>query len=124
MTIAIGLMSGTSLDGVDLALIETDGEGAIAPGPSATLDCTRDERDLLRRSLADARGLSDRHSRPGSLAAAEAMVTDRHAGLVETFLRDQRLRADAIDVVGFHGQTVLHRPEARLTVQIGDGPRL
>ena len=52
------------------------------------------------------------------------MVTDRHAEAVEALLRDNEIDPASIDIVGFHGQTVLHRPKQRLTIQIGDGPAL
>jgi anhydro-N-acetylmuramic acid kinase len=119
---AIGLMSGTSLDGIDVAVIETDGETVSSFGPSHTQPYSGEERELLRRALADAAGLHDRHARPGVLAAAERMVTDRHGAAVEAFLAEHRI--SDVDVVGFHGQTVLHRPQQRLTVQIGDGQAL
>jgi anhydro-N-acetylmuramic acid kinase len=120
---AIGLMSGTSLDGVDVALTETDGESIAGFGPSACRPYTPRERELLRRALADAAGLADRNARPGVLQEAEALVTEAHAQAAERFLRDNGLGKD-IAVVGFHGQTVLHRPEAGLTVQLGDGKAL
>src|SRR5690349_11246016 len=121
---AIGMMSGTSLDGIDLALIETDGERRITLGPSASLDYGSADRDLLRRALVAATMLDDRALRPGPLREAEVMLTDRHADLVTSFLESKSLEPEAIDVVGFHGQTVLHRPEQRLTIQIGDAARL
>jgi anhydro-N-acetylmuramic acid kinase len=121
---AIGMMSGTSLDGVDLAMIETDGERRITLGPSASLDYGAADRDVLRRALVAATMLDDRALRPGPLREAEIMLTDRHADLVTSFLESQGLEPEAIDVVGFHGQTVLHRPEQRLTIQIGDAARL
>lgn len=121
---AIGLMSGTSLDGVDVALLETDGEGIAGFGPGGYRPYGDDERALLRQALTEAAGMSARAERPGALAAAEAAVTCAHAEAVAAFLRDHRLDAGDIDVVGFHGQTVLHRPERRLTVQIGDGAAL
>ncbi len=121
---AIGLMSGTSLDGVDVALIETDGEGIDAFGPTGYRPYTDEQRNLLRRALQDAVGLTDRNARPGVLAEAEAFVTQVHAEAVETFLADERIDKSGIAVVGFHGQTVLHRPAQRLTVQIGDGQAL
>jgi anhydro-N-acetylmuramic acid kinase len=121
---AVGLMSGTSLDGIDLAVIETDGETVTGFGPSATHPYGAGEQDLLRRALADAAGLVDRTARPGMLAAAERMVTDRHGAAVADFLAAHRIDRSAIDVVGFHGQTVLHRPQAHLTVQIGDATAL
>src|SRR3954447_11914145 len=121
---AIGLMSGTSLDGVDVALIETDGERVERLGPTGYRPYTEAERACLAAALADAAGLEGRQDRRGRLAEAEALVTRCHAEAVEAFLRDKNLSADAVDVVGFHGQTVLHRPEARLTVQLGDGAAL
>src|SRR5262249_51252688 len=82
------------------------------------------ERDLLRRALADAAGLSDRAARPGALAAAEALVMGAHGEAVEQFLRAHGIERRDIAIVGLQGQAALHRPEARLTVQIGDGPAL
>jgi len=121
MFTALGLMSGTSLDGVDVALIETDGETIASFGPSACRPYDRCERALLRQALGAAVDLRDRAARPGILAAAERAVTQAHAEAVRVFLRGNGIRAADVDVVGFHGQTVLHRPEAGLTVQIGDG---
>jgi anhydro-N-acetylmuramic acid kinase len=120
---AVGLMSGTSLDGVDVALITTDGESIASFGPTAFRPYTPPERELLRRALADAAKLTDRHARPGALQEAEALVTGAHAQAAERFLRDNGLTSD-IAVVGFHGQTVLHRPDAGLSVQLGDGREL
>ena len=121
---AIGLMSGTSLDGVDVALIETDGERILGLGPIGYQAYDESERALLRRALAAATGLSDRGARPGILAEAEALVTRRHAVAVEAFLAANVIDPASVDIVGFHGQTVLHRPKAKLTVQIGDGAAL
>ena len=121
---AVGLMSGTSLDGVDVALIETDGERIAGFGRTSYRPYGLPERELLREALAAAAVLDDRRARPGVLAAAEALVTGAHAEAVERFLADHRLAVGDIDIVGFHGQTVLHRPERGLTVQLGDGTKL
>ena len=121
---AIGLMSGTSLDGVDVALIETDGERIGAFGPAGYRAYSDSERGLLRQALADAVAMTTRDARPGVLADAEALVTRAHIEAVESFLTAHNLSREAIDVVGFHGQTVLHRPDQKLTVQIGDGNAL
>lgn len=80
------------------------------PGYRAYADS---ERDLLRQALADAVSVTQRDARPGMLADAERLVTRAHAEAVENFLRANKLSRDAIDVVGFHGQTVLHRPRAK-----------
>jgi anhydro-N-acetylmuramic acid kinase len=124
MVRAIGLMSGTSMDGVDVALIETDGEEAIALGPARSYLYDEADRALLRGAVRDAVSLDDRRARPGSLARADAMITDRHAEAVEAFLSADSIDRATVDLIGFHGQTVLHRPDRRLTVQIGDGATL
>jgi anhydro-N-acetylmuramic acid kinase len=121
---AIGLMSGTSLDGIDVALIETDGERVTGFGPSATDPYAADDRNLLRQALEEGRALKSRTARPGVLGEAERMVTTLHAAAVERFLAANRIERASIDIVGFHGQTVLHRPQSGLTVQIGDGAAL
>jgi anhydro-N-acetylmuramic acid kinase len=121
---AIGLMSGTSLDGVDVALIETDGERVAGFGPTGYRPYSDGERALLRVALEQGAGLTDRVSRPGVLAEANEFVTQVHRETVETFMAAERIDSTAVAIVGFHGQTVLHKPAARLTVQIGDGAAL
>lgn len=121
---AIGLMSGTSMDGVDVAVIETDGEARVMPGATRSFGYAPEDRALLQQAVAAATTLTDRLARPGVLAEAEAMVMERHVAAVEAFLAAEGLARTSIDVVGFHGQTVLHRPGEGLTVQIGDGAAL
>jgi anhydro-N-acetylmuramic acid kinase len=124
MLTTLGLMSGTSLDGVDVAMIETDGKKVNAFGPSGYRPYTERERGLLRQALTEAVHLPQRDARPGILREAEHAVTQAHAEAVAAFVAQHRISFEDIDIVGFHGQTVLHRPERRLTVQIGDGPAL
>jgi anhydro-N-acetylmuramic acid kinase len=121
---AIGLMSGTSLDGVDVALLETDGESVVHAGPTGYRPYAENERALLRAALADAAAMTDRTARPGSLREAETLITRSHAEAVETFLAQNKVASQNIALIGFHGQTVLHRPQNRLTVQLGDGAAL
>jgi anhydro-N-acetylmuramic acid kinase len=121
---AIGLMSGTSYDGVDVALINTNGEDIGRIGPTLYRPYSEDERVLLRQAMASAANLADRAERPGPLAEAEALVTRSHAEAVEAFLAANGMAASDIAVVGFHGQTVLHDPRRHLTVQLGQGDAL
>lgn len=121
---AIGLMSGTSMDGIDVAMIETDGETVSRFGPSAVRAYREDEIALLRRAMEAAPALRTRTERPGVIAEAERMSTALHASAVNAFLAAYEIDRKTIDVVGFHGQTVLHRPKQKLTVQIGDGAAL
>lgn len=118
---ALGMMSGTSLDGIDVALIDTDGEDRVVRGPTATFPYSAETRLLLVQAIADARKVTARSQRQGVMRQAETELTRLHAEAVAAFLDKNGLKASAIDVIGFHGQTVLHRPEARLTVQLGLG---
>ena len=107
---AIGLMSGTSLDGVDVAYLETDGETISRFGASATLHYEDDFRADLRRLLDLAPSLAPDDP---FLKSVEERITRDHAIAVG-------LMGRAADVVGFHGQTILHAPEQHRSWQIGD----
>src|SRR6476659_11212103 len=124
MLTAIGLMSGTSLDGVDVALIETDGRRVKAFGPTGYRPYTAKERGLLLQALTEAVHMTHRDARPGILAEAERAVTIAHAEAVASFTAQNRITSEDVDIVGFHGQTVLHRPSQKMTVQIGDAAAL
>jgi anhydro-N-acetylmuramic acid kinase len=121
---AIGLMSGTSMDGVDVALIETDGEAIHALGPGAEFAYAPAERQLLHEAMGSARGLTDRYDRSGVLAIAESIVTAKHIESVKAFAAENGIELADVEVIGFHGQTVVHRPERGLTMQLGDGQGL
>ena len=124
MLTALGLMSGTSLDGVDVAMIETDGKRVKAFGPSGYRPYTDAERRLLLQALTEAVHLQAREARPGILQEAERVVTAAHAEAIASFKAQHRITSEEIDIVGFHGQTVLHRPAEKMTVQIGDAAAL
>jgi len=106
---ALGLMSGTSMDGIDAAVVETDGETIGGFGPSRFHAYAEADRDLLRRHLGAWPG------DPG-LDAVEARVRAAHAAAVAGF--------DGVEVVGFHGQTLAHAPRGRGTHQVGRGDLL
>jgi anhydro-N-acetylmuramic acid kinase len=120
----IGLMSGTSMDGIDVAMLKTDGETISAFGPARTFAYADSDRAVLAAAMEAAGALQDRNARPGPLAAAEHRVTQRHIKAVRQFLDETGLAAGDVDLVGFHGQTVFHDPARRLTVQLGDGDSL
>lgn len=110
----IGLMSGTSLDGVDAAWIDTDGETIAAFGPSVTIPYERKMRIDLRQALKVA----------PSLAADSALVKSLTERLTDTHADAVKAIGRPADLIGFHGQTLLHRPEQRRTWQLGDGQAL
>ncbi|ADJ24158.1 protein of unknown function UPF0075 [Hyphomicrobium denitrificans ATCC 51888] len=121
---AIGLMSGTSLDGIDVAYLETDGETIAKRGPAQTFPYDERMRGTLAAAIAAAGNLTSRRERPAALSEAEHALTTRHADAVAEFLRASGIEAASIDVIGFHGQTVLHRPDDGLTIQLGLGELL
>lgn len=110
----IGLMSGTSLDGVDAAWLETDGERIGAFGPTVTLPYDDRLRADLRRILDAAPTLAPDDRR---VKSAEARLTEYHIRAVAALGREA-------DLVGFHGQTILHQPDQHRTWQIGDATEL
>lgn len=122
--IAIGLMSGTSMDGIDVAALETDGESFIEEGPTLSVSYDAAFRRRIELALETAKEIRARTDRPGDLALLEKALTERHAVAVREFLQAQTGKWAKPDVIGFHGQTVLHRPQEALTVQLGDGTLL
>lgn len=121
---AIGLMSGTSMDGIDMAVLRTDGAEIVERGPSGFVAYEAAFRRHIEASLETARAIETRRDRPGDLAELEREITLRHAEAVKGFVSGLPAPFDRVDLVGFHGQTVLHRPEKALTVQLGDGALL
>jgi anhydro-N-acetylmuramic acid kinase len=121
---ALGLMSGTSLDGIDVAEIVTDGGDFVQRGSSRTYPYENGQRARLHEALEEAKALSSRTARPGCLEELEKDLTNWHASAVQHFCLETELDRAMIDVIGFHGQTILHRPQKRLTVQLGDGALL
>ncbi len=118
---AIGLMSGTSLDGIDIALIKSDGHSRVERGPSMSISYDAAFTNRLKDALEIAKRIRNRNERPDIIREIERELTHRHGAAVSDFLKINGLASADIDVIGFHGQTVLHRPDEELTVQIGDG---
>lgn len=106
---ALGAMSGTSLDGVDAAMVQTDGHEVLEFGPTAFRPYTPAEQAVLRAALG---------RWPGEAGVAEAaeVVENAHAELLARF--------SGVDLIGFHGQTLAHAPGGRGTHQAGNGALL
>ncbi len=110
----IGMMSGTSLDGIDAALLRGDGEARNEAGPAITVPYDEPFRARLRGVLGG----------KGDVAGAARELTQRHAAVVRLLLAQVGLRAADVALIGFHGQTILHDPAKGRTWQIGDGALL
>lgn len=111
---AIGLMSGTSMDGIDLALIESDGKKIIK---NLGFDYVPYKKDFKIRL----KNIIYHHPKPTEIKSVEQELTLLHADLVNDFLRKNNLTSAEIDLLAFHGHTILHNPELGFTWQIGNG---
>jgi len=112
--LAIGLMSGTSLDGIDAAILRTDGEKIIEPGKFFNLPYTTKFRERLRLVLEGT----------GQIELVERELTLLHAEAIDSLLTEAGRKSSDIDLIGFHGHTVVHDPAQLKTHQIGDGALL
>jgi len=116
--LAIGLMSGTSMDGIDAAVIETDGDSVFAMGAAISVPYGDEFRTRLRGIV----GVDPQGNAEAASVAED--LTRQHAAAVERLLGEAGLSAGDVSLIGFHGHTVLHRPDEGFTCQIGDGAQL
>ncbi|RMB08568.1 anhydro-N-acetylmuramic acid kinase [Eilatimonas milleporae] len=127
----IGMMSGTSMDGVDAALIRTDGERVTEFGPTLTNSYDEDTRRRIREGiqLAFCQGRpggdgGNSENLPEELRQLERHLTELHAEAAAELLMEWGERASNVAVIGLHGHTLAHRPDQGWTWQIGDGAGL
>jgi anhydro-N-acetylmuramic acid kinase len=119
LTRAIGVISGTSMDNIDMAVIETDGHGVVRAGPGGMSPYPPALRKELLAFLENP-GRAEREP----LTELEEKVTDAFTAAIDGFIRREGLDRSSIDLIGNHGQTVFHRPEKRFTRQLSDGARM
>ncbi|BAI73017.1 anhydro-N-acetylmuramic acid kinase [Azospirillum sp. B510] len=113
----VGLMSGTSMDGIDAALLRTDGRDRVEALGFLTIPYD----DAFRARL---RGCLGRTDGGEPVAGVERELTEAHADAVRRLLERAGVPPAAVALIGFHGHTIHHDPDRRLTRQIGDGARL
>jgi len=114
---AIGLMSGTSIDGIDVALIKTDGFNYVEP---LSFDFSPYD-DGFRNKL---RSCFGKKTLDDNIIKTEKILTKKHGQAVLEFLNKNKIKSKEIDLIGFHGQTIWHNPKDKETIQIGDGKKL
>ncbi|WP_422065233.1 anhydro-N-acetylmuramic acid kinase [Shimia sp.] len=105
---ALGAMSGTSLDGVDAAVVLTDGVSIERFGRAEYLAYSAEEQAVLATALG--------HWSGPEAEAAATVIEAAHATILKQF--------EDVELVGFHGQTLAHEPRGRGTCQVGDGQAL
>lgn len=118
-------MSGTSLDAVDMAVLDTDGETIQGFGPAGERKLSAATRALVEHATADARVWPWDAPEPDTFGPAARAVAYEHLAAAQSFLAEHGLSAADLDLAGFHGQTVWHEPPGRTrpegrTVQLGE----
>ncbi len=123
---AIGLMSGTSLDGIDAAILVTDGKSVTEFGPAISIPYDAKFKSRLKEALARAPDLIGRRegTEDQAILELELDLTEAHGRAVRAVLDEAEMGPGEIDLIGCHGQTLYHAPEAGLTWQLGDGSQL
>ncbi len=117
MLSAIGLMSGTSCDGIDLSYIRSDGKNKIEYLGNQFIEYSADFKNKLKYILQGKPSLLE-------IKLIENELTMLHADIVNYFLQKNNIEAKEVDLIGFHGQTILHRPDKKITWQIGNSDLL
>ena len=123
----LGFMTGTSLDGIDMAVLDTDGEAQLSFGPWAEKPMPKAVRTVLEDTVKAALNWPRGSEEPAIFEQARRTLVDLHLQATDEFLHDNGLNLNDFDAIGVHGQTVLHeRPKAGApgrTVQLFDGHR-
>lgn len=115
---ALGLMSGTSMDGIDIALIKSDGYNINHRGQFGYYPYDESIRYLLSKLI------DNQVNSLLEIKQIELEITKKHIEAVNDFLKQNQLKNEDIDVIGFHGQTILHKPNQQITWQIGNAQLL
>ena len=120
----LGFMTGTSLDAVDMAVIETDGHDILSFGPAGEMKLDGETRAIIEDAIDDAFDWERDEEEPESFEDARMAVADAHLAAALGFMAVNGVKSSALDLVGVHGQTVLHEaptPDAPgRTVQLID----
>ena len=120
--VALGLMSGTSADGLDIALIKTDGKNKIMLGPSNYYPFTKEFMKKIKRLFT--KKINKNSMKKKFFVNIEKEIKKLNINLINQFLKKNKIKKKDIDVIGFHGQTICHNPRQGYSVQIGDAQTL
>jgi len=120
--IALGLMSGTSADGIDIALIETNGKDKIILKSSHNYPFSKEFSKKIKKNFA--KNINKGNLKKRKIKELEKEFTNLNYAAIKKFFREKKINQNKVDVVGFHGQTISHNPEKGYSYQLGDSQRL
>jgi len=112
------------MDGIDVASLKSDGRSRLERGPTGYFPYSKDIRSELASAMADCQRRKVSEIKAHDFEQLSHRLTMLHGEAVGVFLKENDLLAGDIDVIGFHGQTLVHRPEEGFTLQIGSGALL
>lgn len=115
--IALGLMSGTSMDGIDAALIRTDGEDYVEERASIAIPYTSEIKNILNNAESHIRASIHSHK----VEDITNLSTSLHIQAIRALLDKAKYSTKDVDVIGYHGQTMYHNPEEKISIILGDG---
>ena len=121
--IALGLMSGTSADGIDVAILTTDGKAKIKLGPSGYYPFSKSFITKIK-SIFKKKLNIDKSKKQKRIIKIENEFTQLNFIAINKFLKKNKINKKKIDVVGFHGQTISHNPASGYSWQIGNSQKL
>ena len=121
--VALGLMSGTSADGVDVGILITDGKTKIKLGPSGYYPFSKSFISKIK-SIFKKRLNVNKSKKQKRIIEIENEFTHFNFISINKFLKKNKIDKNKIDVIGFHGQTISHNPKQGYSIQLGDAKRL
>ena len=118
---ALGLMSGTSMDGVDASIIQTDGKSKYKPILDKYFEYPKNIYKNLTTLRDKINSSKDLKKHQKQIKSVEKEITIFHAKAVNEILKKIKIN---VDFIGFHGQTIFHNVDQKITKQLGDGKLL
>jgi len=111
---AIGAMSGTSADGIDISLIKTDGLDYFEPLSSLSISYNK---DLRKKIISLSKSFADKRSH-FQIILLEELITEKYIEGISRLFNKTKVKTDSVDIIGVHGQTIFHDPKNCISLQL------
>ena len=114
----IGIMSGTSMDGIDCSYIKTDGDNFVSIINENSYKYSQNYRNELKKIIKYLNNIKPLKEKQ-YIKKFENIVTNKFIQVINKFIKDYKIKNSSIDYIGVSGQTVLHDPKNKKTIQLG-----